>query len=415
MGGVQNNTYLRNAVAPPKTEDQLIQTKPKPAALHWALLDLHSPSDNWNTKEAIITTTRTSQQPESLRKLVLGALIGHGSIGRCYRGIWQGARVAVKVVDFWEDGQGGTLLIPWGSVLPPEQIDCCCDACTTQEEGSLHAISTLAPGLGLAHPNLLQTYVAAASARDVLREEERSVVDPWHTVPYSDPTSGVFGRGDGRLRLSRQVWLVQKFADRGPLHDAIVRGDLFRDGRPDVQSILHTARDIVSAVSFLHTTGTLHGALHPGNVLLCSDAADAVRGWTAQVSDYGMVRGCPSDMDSTAGDCDVSPSQMHLNRSVAHVSPEVLLGSGKLTQAADVYAFGVLFWEMWSGRRAWRNASAREVMHAVAIEGCALPVPGSVPRDVAHLMTLCLQSDEKSRPTFGYLEQEIDRMLGLQI
>jgi len=100
---------------------------------------------------------------------------------------------------------------------------------------------------------------------------------------------------------------------------------------------------------------------------------------------------------------------------VAHVSPEVLLGSGKLTQAADVYAFGVLFWEMWSGRRAWRNASAREVMHAVAIEGCALPVPGSVPRDVAHLMTLCLQSDEKSRPTFGYLEQEIDRMLGLQI
>ena len=41
--------------------------------------------------------------------------------------------------------------------------------------------------------------------------------------------------------------------------------------------------------------------------------------------------------------------------------PPELLESGTLTKAADVYAFGVILWEIYSGRRAWAGSSMAQV------------------------------------------------------
>lgn len=64
-------------------------------------------------------------------------------------------------------------------------------------------------------------------------------------------------------------------------------------------------------------------------------------------------------------------------RPLARRPPE-LITDGFLTTAADVYAFGVLAWEVFAGRRAWDGYKPAEVLRKVANRG-RLPFPPNTP------------------------------------
>ena len=52
---------------------------------------------------------------------------------------------------------------------------------------------------------------------------------------------------------------------------------------------------------------------------------------------------------------------------ITHMPPE-LVRKGVTHKSADVWAFGVLLWEMYSGQRAWAGMSYTQVMQAVGYE-----------------------------------------------
>ena len=61
------------------------------------------------------------------------------------------------------------------------------------------------------------------------------------------------------------------------------------------------------------------------------------------------------------------PKQTATQGTITHMPPE-LVRKGVTHKSADVWAFGVLLWEMYSGQRAWAGMSYTQVMQAVGYE-----------------------------------------------
>ncbi|KAL6775977.1 FAP402B [Auxenochlorella protothecoides x Auxenochlorella symbiontica] len=303
-----------------------------------------------------------AQRPGLMREVTLGCLIGVGSSGRTYRGMWHGGRVAVKIVECWADPGAGALLRQRSVEVRAEQ-------------DTHAAVVEAALGRALAHPHIVPTYAYA----------------------------GTQGEVDARGLVHSATWIVQAFCSRGSLIEAVQRGDLAQDGQPNLRAILSTAGEIAGALAYLHSCGIIHGDLSGNNVLLTAQPNDARR-WVAMVSDFGLsrIRGMQSVHSAPHG-------------TVTHMPPELLRG-GPMTHEVDVWSFGTLLWEMCAGKRAWDTLSYHQVLHALVSEGQTLPVKSlsGVPPLLQELMASCLATDPNDRPSFARIGQKLGQMARAQ-
>jgi serine/threonine protein kinase len=300
--------------------------------------------------------------PTVFKDVRLGPLIGRGAYGRVYRGTWNGNIVAVKVITSNDPS------------LRSYETD-------TRQEGSgrgHRGIFEAALSAALSHPNVVHTYQYAV--RKVKREARE---------------------GEARQVLS-EVWLIAEFCNRGPLLTAIERGAFLTQpsaqyGQPNLIAVLQTLQEIAAAMQYLHSHDVVHGDLTGGNVLLTSSDKDA-RGFTAKVVDFGLSRVCSEDglRTKTMGCAEYMP-------------PELITG-GLLTKSGDVYAFGVILWELYCGKRAWAGLKPNEVLEKVASHEC-LEFPAQTPRRLKLLGERCLQSSPKLRPRFSEILAEVNGIL----
>jgi serine/threonine-protein kinase len=107
--------------------------------------------------------------------------------------------------------------------------------------------------------------------------------------------------------------------------------------------------EVAQALAHLHQHGLVHGGVRPEKVLLQTDPSSPCS-FTSKVSDCGL----PALLGSAGGQGGAGAG------SVAHLAPELLeRGGARATAAADVFAFGVMMWELYTGRRAYDCASRR--------------------------------------------------------
>ena len=83
---------------------------------------------------------------------------------------------------------------------------------------------------------------------------------------------------------------------------------------------------------------------------------------------------------------------------MTHMSPELLL-HGHASRSSDVYAFGVLLWEMVTGRRAFQGYPLALLVHRVADQGGrpAWPKKRGVPEPLKVLIEDCWRQEADQR------------------
>lgn len=77
-----------------------------------------------------------------------------------------------------------------------------------------------------------------------------------------------------------------------------------------------------------------------------------------------------------------------------------VLRSGRVSKAADVYAFGIMMWEVFTNQTAHAGCHSGAVVERVVLRGERPPVTAGMPPQYALLMQRCWDEDAATRPTF---------------
>ena len=162
---------------------------------------------------------------------------------------------------------------------------------------------------------------------------------------------------------------------------------------------MEIARQIVEALEEAHAKGIVHRDLKPGNIKLTPDGK-------VKVLDFGLAKAYAGDRTDGTAPVDVSGSTA-LARSetmegvilgtAAYVSPEQASGKA-LDRRTDIWSFGVVLFEMLTGRRLFRGDTTSEVLASVIKDEPPWDrLPEECPPAILRLLRRCLRKAPRER------------------
>jgi eukaryotic-like serine/threonine-protein kinase len=173
---------------------------------------------------------------------------------------------------------------------------------------------------------------------------------------------------------------------------------LRRVGRMTTSEALPVVRQMAEALVAAHDVGVVHRDFKPGNVMLVP-AKSGDRPERAVVTDFGLARAlAAADHASGEGPPSSVTAGGHMIGTVAYMAPEQLQGR-EATPASDIYAFGLVMYEMVTGKRPFPD----DALFGGAYQRIAQPpasprvlVPDLDPQWESAIMR-CLEADPASR------------------
>ncbi|HTX92396.1 MAG TPA: protein kinase [Anaerolineales bacterium] len=137
-------------------------------------------------------------------------------------------------------------------------------------------------------------------------------------------------------------YLVMKFIEGETLKATLSRGPLAKD------EIAHVVDSVGEALSYAHKRGILHRDIKPSNVLMATDGQ-------VYLSDFGLARIAQSGESTLTSDMIVGTPQ--------YISPEQALGKKDLDEGTDIYSFGVMLYELITGKVPYNADTPFSVIH----------------------------------------------------
>lgn len=237
----------------------------------------------------------------------------------------------------------------------------------------------------IAHGGMATVYRAVDTRLDrevalkILRPnmaEDPSVIEKFeaeakNTAKINHPhVINVYDQGLGTAGNGNVVYLAMEFIEGHTLREVMRAA-----GRMTVDQTWNIALPIIRGVAAAHRVGLIHRDIKPENVLVSRDG-------DIKVADFGLARAASNH----------TGTGMALMGTVSYMSPELVTGE-QADERSDVYALGIVLFEMLTGQRPYSGESA--VAIAVQHTNSRVPAPSSlVPGISAAVDDLVLHATE---------------------
>ncbi|XP_019154472.1 PREDICTED: serine/threonine-protein kinase HT1 [Ipomoea nil] len=267
-------------------------------------------------------------------KLLIKSVIARGTFGTVHRGIYDGQDVAVKLLDWGEEGHRTDAEI--ASLR----------AAFTQEVSVWHKLD---------HPNVTKFIGATMGSSGLNLQTE-----------------------NGQIGMPSNICcVVVEYLPGGALKSYLIKN---RRKKLAFKVVVQMALDLARGLSYLHSQKIVHRDVKTENMLL-----DKTR--TVKIADFGVARveaSNPNDMTGETG-------------TLGYMAPEVLNGN-PYNRKCDVYSFGICLWEIYCCDMPYPDLSFSEVTSAVVRQNLRPEIPRCCPSSLANVMKRCWDANPDRRP-----------------
>lgn len=182
-----------------------------------------------------------------------------------------------------------------------------------------------------------------------------------------------------------------------------LRAKLARGGELPLSEAVRILREVASALSYAHENGVVHRDIKPENIL--------ISGGAAMVTDFGVAKAVSA---SSGGRHGQSLTSLGVALGTpAYMAPEQATADPNTDHRADIYALGIVAYEMLTGATPFSGRSPQAMLAAQVTENpdAITKRRSTIPPLLANLVMCCLEKRAADRPqTAGEVVHELDAL-----